>query len=316
MGLNGVKKIIGRYWGVMTSLIVLNVFFSIFSEYYFTAYNLLNILNHSAIALILSTGMVFVLASGGIDLSIGSILAFTGIIAAGLFTGGMPVILALLTALIIGTGIGLVNGGIIAYYKLQPFIVTLAMLSIIRGLALVFSGGNPIIGMPAGFLAFFSGKGLLNNGVYIAAAIAVLAAFIVGKTKFGAYIKAIGDNEEAAFLCGVKTTQIKIAVYGISGLCGALGTFLFMAQMDAAEPIAGLTTEWMEAIAAPIIGGNSMNGGKGYILGAVLGVLILSSIKSGLNMMGVGQHYQQIAIGMVIIAAVLIDSLRQNKGRR
>lgn len=316
MGLNPIKKAVNCYWGIIISLAVINLFFSVASEYYFTAYNLLNILNHSAIALVLSTGMVFVLASGGIDLSIGSTLAFTGIIAALLFNAGIPVILALLAALALGAGIGLLNGIIISYYKLQPFIVTLAMLSIIRGLALVFSGGNPIIGMPASFLAFFSGKNLLTNAVFIAVGIAIIATVILGKTRFGGYIKALGGSEEAAYLCGVNTSRVKILAYGISGLCGALGSFLFMAQMDAAEPIAGLTTEWMEAIAAPIIGGNSLDGGRGYVLGTALGVLILSSIKSGLNMMGIGQHYQQIAIGVVIVAAVLIDSLRRARGKQ
>ena len=316
MGPNPIKKTVNRYWGIIISLVVINLFFSVASKYYFTAYNLLNILNHSAIALVLSTGMVFVLASGGIDLSIGSTLAFTGIVAALLFNVGIPVILALLAALALGAGIGMLNGTIISYYKLQPFIVTLAMLSIIRGLALVFSGGNPIIGMPASFLAFFSGKNLLTNAVFIAVGIAVAATVILGKTKFGGYIKALGGSEEAAYLCGVKTSRVKIFAYGISGLCGTLGSFLFMAQMDAAEPIAGLTTEWMEAIAAPIIGGNSLDGGRGYVLGTALGVLILSSIKSGLNMMGIGQHYQQIAIGVVIVAAVLIDSLRRARGKQ
>jgi ribose transport system permease protein len=305
------KEIIDKYWGVIISLIVINTFFGFTSEYYLTTYNIYNIIDHSAISLILSIGMVFVLASGGIDLSVGSTLAFTGIIAALLFTNGVPTIIALVLAVLLGMFIGFTNGLIISHYKLQPFIVTLAMLSIARGLALVFSGGNPIIGMPSGFLMVFAGESLLGNGIFIALGITILAAFIFTKTKFGTYVKAIGGNEEATYLVGVKTSKIKILVYVISGFCATIASFLFMASMDAAEPIAGLTTEWMEAIAAPIIGGNSLNGGKAYILGTVIGVFILSSIKSGLNMMGVGQHFQQIAIGTVIVAAVILDSLRR-----
>lgn len=309
------KSLIGRtldrYRGVIISLIVINLFFTFASEYYFSMYNMMNILDHSAISLILSIGMVFVLASGGIDLSVGSTLAFTGIIAALLFVHGVPTIVAMALAILVGIGIGLINGLVISHYKLQPFIVTLAMLSIVRGLALVFSGGNPIIGMPAGFLAFFAGDSLIGNGIFIALGLTLAAAFVLEKTRFGTYVKALGGSEEATYLVGVKTSTIKICVYIISGFCAVMASFLFMAGMDAAEPIAGLTTEWMEAIAAPIIGGNSLDGGKAYVLGAVLGVLILSCIKSGLNMMGVGQHYQQIAIGSVIVAAVILDSLRR-----
>ncbi len=306
-----IKRILNRYWGVLIALIIINIFFAVTSKYYLTMYNVMNILDHSSIAIVLSTGMVFVLAAGGIDLSIGSSLAFTGIIAALLFRTNIPWPIAALTAVAAGSGIGAVNGFIITRYRLQPFIVTLAMLSIVRGLALVFSGGNPIIGMPETFLGIFSGPRLLGNGIWIAVGIALIAAFILEKTRFGFHVRSIGGSEEAAFVCGVKTDRVKLAAYGIAGGLAAVASFIFMAGMDAAEPIAGLTTEWMEAIAAPIIGGNSLNGGRAYIFGTILGVLILSCIKSGLNMLGVGQHYQQIAIGAVIIGAVLIDSVRK-----
>ena len=305
-----IKRTLNRYSGVLITLVLINLFFSLASKYYLTVYNVLNILDHSAISLVLSVGMVFVLATGGIDLSVGSSLAFTGIVAALLFKAEIFWPIALLIAVVLGFGVGTLNGFIITKYKLQPFIVTLAMLSIIRGLALVFSGGNPIIGMPKSFLKVFAGSSLLGNGVWFAVVIAVIAAFILEKSSFGAHVRAIGGSEEAAFICGIKTRKIKIMVYGIAGTLAAVASFLFMAGMDAAEPIAGLTTEWLEAIAAPIIGGNSLDGGKAFIVGTVIGVLILSCIKSGLNMIGVGQHFQQIAIGAVIIGAVLIDSLR------
>jgi ribose transport system permease protein len=310
---NMFARSIQRYRGVIATLVLINIIFSFASEYYMTMYNIMNILDHSAISIILSVGMVFVLATGGIDLSIGSTLAFTGIVAAQLFKMQVFWPAALVLAVLVGMGIGFTNGWFITHYRLQPFIVTLAMLSIVRGAALILSKGSPIVGMPESFLQVFSGPRILGNGIFIALLVAAGAAFIIEKTAYGRYIRAIGGGEEAAYVCGIRTNRITISVYIIAGALATVSSFLFMAGMNAAEPIAGLTTEWMEAIAAPIIGGNSLDGGRAYILGAVIGVLILSCIRSGLNMMGVGQHYQQIAIGAVIICAVLIDSLRKDK---
>lgn len=304
-----------RYLGVSITLIALNVIFAFASPYYWSTYNLTNILDHSSISLVLSVGMVFVLATGGIDLSVGSTLALTGIITALAMQAGVPASFAVLFGLLLGATIGSINGWIISKFKLQPFIVTLVMLSIVRGLTLVVSGGSPIIGMPEGFMKFFSGPRLLSNGVYVAAFVAIIAGGIFVGTPLGRSLRSIGGNEEAAYLCGVNTPRVRIFAHAIAGICAAIASMLFMAGMDAAEPIAGLTTEWMEAIAAPIIGGNTLSGGRAYIVGAVLGVLILSTIKSGLNMVGVGQHFQQIAIGSVIIAAVIIDSLRTRSRR-
>jgi ribose transport system permease protein len=160
----------------------------------------------------------------------------------------------------------------------------------------------------------FSGPRLLSNAVYVAAIAAITAGLALKRTPLGPALRSIGGNAEAAYLCGIDPSVVRIIAHGVAGASAALASMLFMADMDAAEPIAGLTTEWMEAIAAPIIGGNTLSGGRAYILGAVLGVLILSTIKSGLNMTGVDQHFQQIAIGSVIIAAVIVDSLR-NRAR-
>ncbi len=306
-----INQFVQRYWGVLVSLLAINVFFAFASEYYLTPYNMINIVDHSALSLVLAVGMVFVLATGGIDLSVGSILAFTGIIVAMLFKAGVPTFVAILLGIFVGGGIGALNGLIVARFRLQPFIVTLAMLSIARGLALVFSGGSPIIGMPPEFMAFFAGPRLLGNSVYIALAITLIVGAVLGLTRYGVYIQALGDSEEATYLCGVNTRLVRISVYAVSGVLATIASMMFMAGMDAAEPIAGLTTEWMEAIAAPIIGGNTLDGGRALVFGAVIGVLILSSIRSGLNMMGIGQHFQQIAIGTAIIAAVIIDSLRR-----
>jgi ribose transport system permease protein len=307
------KNIFSEQWGVLATLIVINLFFGLTSPYYFTLYNLINILDHSAITLILATGMVFVIATAGIDLSVGSTLGVTGVIVALLFKAGVPTILAMLIGLAVGACIGAVNGIIIAKLNLQPFIVTLAMLSIARGFALVLSGGQPILGMPIFFLTIFAGQGVIRNSIFIGLLIAILGAILANKSRFGIYVRSIGGNEASAYLCGINTDRIKITVYCMQGILATIASFIFMSVMDAAEPIAGLQTEWLEAIAAPIIGGNRLSGGKATILGTVIGVLILASIRSGLNIHGVPPFYQQLFIGLVIIVAVIADSLRRKE---
>jgi ribose transport system permease protein len=301
-----------RYWGVLLALIVINVLFSLLSPYYLTTYNFLNIFDHSAISLVMAVGMVFVLGTGGIDLSIGSTLACSGIIAAQLFKV-MPWPLAMLIALAFGIGVGLLNGFIITQFHLQPFIVTLAMLNIVRGLTLVLSGGHPVIGLPEGFLTLIYGKALVSTSIYTSFAIALICLVILWKTRYSRAVRSVGGCEEAAFVCGINIRKIKISVYAISGATAVIASFIYMAKMDSAEPLAGLTTEWMEAIAAPIIGGNSMKGGKCFIVGTIIGVLIFSCIKSGLNMVGINQHFQQIFIGGLTIAAVIVDSVRSSR---
>ena len=242
---------IKRYWGVLLALLVINIIFSFLSEYYLTPYNLLNILDHSTISLVMAIGMVFVLGTGGIDLSIGSTLACSGIIAAQLFKI-LPWPISMLIAILFGIGIGFLNGFIITHFRLQPFIVSLAMLNIVRGLTLVISGGHPIIGMPIGFLRLISGKSIVSSSIYISILVAIIGALVLEKTRYGRAVRAVGGCEEAAFVCGIDIKKIKISVYAISGATAVIASFFYMANMDSAEPLAGLTTEWMEAIAAPI----------------------------------------------------------------
>jgi len=303
------RKILHDYWGVLGTLLAINLFFSFASPYYFTPYNLINVLDHSAITMILATGMVFVIATGGIDLSVGSTLGLTGVVTALLFKAGVPVFLALVLGLSIGGLIGAANGFIISKLRLQPFIVTLAMLSIVRGLALVLSGGQPVLGLPVIFVRVFSGRGVIRNSIFIGIIVASLGAFAANKTRYGVYVRSIGGNEDCAHICGIKIVRMKVVVYCIQGLLATLASFVFMSIMDAAEPIAGMQTEWLEAIAAPIIGGNRLSGGKASMPGTVIGVLILASIRSGLNIFGVQPWYQQLFIGMIIIAAVVANTL-------
>ena len=187
------------------------------------------------------------------------------------------------------------------------------MLSVIRGLALVFSGGRPIYGFPVSFTGFFAGDLLIPTNIYITIFIALIVTVLATKTKIGLYTRSIGGSEESAILCGINTAKLKMGIYMMQGMFAAIASLIFMSTMDAAEPLAGLQTEWLEAIAAPIIGGNSLSGGVLTIFGTVIGALILASIRSGLNIFGVQPFYQQLFIGLVIIISVVADSLRQKK---
>jgi len=309
------KNLLREYGGVLGTLVAINLFFSLASPYYFTPYNLINVLDHSAITMILATGMVFVIATGGIDLSVGSTLGLTGVVTALLFKAGLPVFLALILGLALGGLIGAANGFFISKFRLQPFIVTLALLSIVRGLALVLSGGQPVLGLPVIFVRIFSGRGVIRNSIFIGTIVALVGAFAANKTRYGVYVRSIGGNEDCAHICGIRINQIKIVVYCIQGLLATLASFVFMSIMDAAEPIAGMQTEWLEAIAAPIIGGNRLKGGRASMFGTVIGVLILASIRSGLNIFGVQPWYQQLFIGTVIIIAVVVNTLGQKEAQ-
>jgi ribose/xylose/arabinose/galactoside ABC-type transport system permease subunit len=295
------------------TLVVISLFFGVVSPYYFTFYNFLNILNHTTITLILAIGMVFVIASGGIDLSVGSTLGFSGVVTALALKAEAPVILAVLAGLGTGALIGIVNGLIIAKFRLQPFIVTLGMLSIVRGLALVFSNAKPIYGFPSGFATFFAGQAAIPNNIYITIAVVAFGTILATKTRFGIYAKSIGGSEASAHLCGIDVSRSKVLIYLMAGALASLSSFIFMSMMDAAEPLAGLQTEWLEAIAAPIIGGNSLSGGIITIFGTIIGAFILSSVRSGLNIFGVQPFYQQFFIGLIIIISVIADSLRQRR---
>jgi ribose transport system permease protein len=308
-------RFLRKRWGIIVTLVGISLFFGFSSPYYFTLYNLLNILNHTTITLILAMGMVFVLASGGIDLSVGSTLGFTGVATALILKAGTPPLLAAICGIGVGALIGIVNGVIISKFHLQPFIVTLGMLSIIRGLALVFSKGKAIYGFPEVFTVFFAGHVGIPTNIYLSIVIVIFGVIIANKTRFGIYAKSIGGSEASAHLCGVNIPLIVILIYIQSGVFASLASFIFMSMMDAAEPLAGLLTEWLEAIAAPIIGGNSLSGGVITIFGTIIGALILSSVRSGLNIFGVQPFYQQLFIGLIIIISVIADSVRQRRTR-
>lgn len=306
-----IQNILRKQLGVIATLGVLWITFSIASPWFFTFYNVINILNNTTITLILALGMVFVIASGGIDLSIGSTLGFTGIVVAMILKANVPPFIAVICGLAIGGSIGCVNGLIISKFHIQPFIVTLGMLSIVRGLALVVSQGQPIYGFPMGYTNFFSGGEIIPSNIWIMILLTGVIAILAIKTKFGLYAKSIGGSEESAIICGINTGRVKILIYTMQGMLAAVASFVFMSMMDAAEPLAGLQTEWLEAIAAPIIGGNALSGGGITIFGTVIGALILSTVRNGLNIFGMQPFTQQLFIGLIIIISVIADSLRR-----
>ncbi len=292
-------------------LIVFSGIIAIINPRFLTMSNLLNILRQTSVNAIIAAGMTFVILTGGIDLSVGSILAIVGAIAASLVAGGMNWMLVILLSCFLGAIIGLLNGYIITKGKVQPFIATLATMTLLRGATLVFTDGKPIsIGYDAGALKFAGfGTGYFMGipiPIYITLIVFGLVYYVLRQTRFGRYVYALGGNEEATALSGINTKRIKAYVYGISGLLSAVAGIIITARLSSAQSQAGSGYE-LDAIAAVVLGGTSLSGGTGGILGTVIGALIIGILNNGLNLMNVSSYYQLLAKGLVILIAVLLD---------
>lgn len=313
----GFKNILvhhGRQLGTFLGLIVLVVAMWILSPYFFSVSNFLNIAQQTSINAIIAVGMTFVIVSGGIDLSVGSILAFSGVVLAKSIQIGLPIPLALIVGLGVGLFCGSINGMLISYGRLPPFISTLGMMSVARGGALLFTQGRPISGFAEEF-RFLAGGEILKvpMPIFIMILVYILAHFILIRTKLGRYTYAIGGNEEAAILSGVNVKLCKTMVYGLCGVLSGLAAILLTSRLNSAQPIAGMMYE-LDAIAATVIGGTSLSGGQGTIPGTLIGAFIMGVLRNGLNLLGVSSFIQQIVIGSVIITAVLIDmALKKNR---
>lgn len=302
-----------RQFGTIIGLILLCAFFAILSPYFFTVSNLLNVAQQSAIIAVISVGMTFVIITAGIDLSVGSVLAFAGVTMASALHAGLPVPLAIMIGFATGFGCGLINGMLISFGKLPPFIATLGMMSIARGAALWYTDGRPISGFDDGFRFLATGEIFhIPVAVIIMILVYFIAHFVLTKTKLGRYTYAIGGNEEAAILSGINVKLYKNIIYGIAGLLSALGAVLLTARLNSAQPIAGIMYE-LDAIAATVIGGTSLMGGQGTVVGTLIGALIIGVLRNGLNLLGVSSFIQQIVIGSVIIGAILLDTALKNK---
>jgi len=295
----------GALFGLLAIILVL----SILSPNFLSFTNLLNVLRQVSINALIAFGMTFVILTGGIDLSVGSILALASAIVAQLLANGMDFIPALFIGLTVGALLGLFNGLVITQGKVAPFIVTLATMTVYRGLTLVFTDGRPITNLGHD-LAFQ----LFGRGYFFGIPVPVITMlitfiflyFILKKTTLGRKTYAIGGNEEAAILAGIHVSRVKWFVYTLAGLLSALAGVILTSRLHSAEPTAGTSYE-LDAIAAVVLGGTSLSGGKGSIVGTLIGALIIGTLNNGLNLLGVSSFYQLIVKGFVILIAILLD---------
>lgn len=299
--------------GTLLGLLIIGSVFAVAAPTFLTGPNLLNILQQSSINACVALGMTLVIISGGIDLSVGPVAALSAVLGAAMLVAGVPIPLALLGMLAVGLSCGFVNATLVAIGGLQPFIVTLGGLSLYRALALIFTGGTPIFGLPDEFRALTNGAlGGVPNPVLAVAFFAVLAYVILNKSPLGEYFMAVGGNPEAARIAGVPVTLTKYAAYMISGLMASVASIVLIGRLGAAEPTMGSLWE-LDAIAASAIGGASLMGGRGSILGTLIGCIILGTLRNGLTLLNVQAFYQLLATGIIIIVAMLIDKATSGK---
>jgi len=306
----------GRQLGTLFGLIGLCALLTVLTPHFLTISNLLNVTEQTTINAVIAVGMTFVILSAGIDLSVGSIVALTGVVLGSALHSGVPVPAAILLSLTTGAVCGLLNGLLITRGGLPPFIATLGMMSIARGVALLFTDGRPISGFSAGFREISTGRPLMIPApVLVMIVVYVTAHFVLTRTTFGRYVYAIGGNEEATRLSGVRVGFHKTMVYAVSGVTSAVAAVTLTARLNSAQPIAGMMYE-LDAIAATVIGGTSLLGGSGTLVGTLIGALIMGVLRNGLNLLGISSFLQQVVIGGVIIAAVLVDSLLNARSQR
>lgn len=304
------KSLLIKYKSLV-GLLLLIVVVSILSPSFLSTRNILNILRQTSVNAIIAAGMTFVILTGGIDLSVGSVLALSGAFAASLLASGQSIIVAVIAAIVVGAVVGFLNGFVIAKGKLQPFIATLATMTILRGITLVFTDGKPItLGSNALAMAFgkIGGGTILGvpSPVVITILVFITCYYILNYTKMGRYTYALGGNEEATKLSGLNTDRIKIWVYTISGILSAVAGIIITSRLYSAQPTAGTGYE-LDAIAAVVLGGTKLTGGKGKISGTIIGALIIGVLSNALNILDVSSYYQMMVKGIVILIAVLLD---------
>lgn len=288
--------------------IILAVCLSLLSPYFLTQNNIFNILDQSVVIGIVAVGMTFVILTGGIDLSVGSVAGLTGIVL-GLSLQSLPIPIAIFVAIAAGAGIGLISGVLVAVFGLAPFVVTLGMMAIARSLAFIFSGQTAISNIPSDLsdLVYTTFFGIPANVVFLLALYALAWSYLT-YTKGGRTIYAVGSNAEAARAAGLNVLFYSILPYVVSGALAAVAITFSIAQILSADPLAGNQME-LDAIAAVVIGGASLYGGRGSIIGTLIGVFIMVMIRNGLNLMGVSPFWQGSAIGSIIILALLVERL-------
>ena len=295
----------------LIALIALIVVVSILNDQFFTMGNLMNILRQTSVNAIIAVGMTLVILTAGIDLSVGAILALTGALGASMVGAELPLALALPLTLMLGGALGAMNGMLISKGKVQAFIATLVTMTAIRGLTMVYTEGRPI---STGFTDTADNFSFIGTGwlagvpvpVWLMLITFVLVWVMLTHTRLGRYIYAIGGNESAARLSGINVDRVKIAVYGLSGMMAALAGLIVTSRLSSAQPTAGTSYE-LDAIAAVVVGGASLAGGRGFIWGTLVGALIIGFLNNALNLLDVSSYYQMIAKAGVILLAVLAD---------
>lgn len=303
--------------GILIAFIVLCVVMAIASPSFLRSTNLLNILQQVSINFTIAIGMTFVILIGGIDLSVGSITALTGMLVAILMkTYNWNVALAVTVSMLAACGMGLINGALIAGLNLPPFIMTLGMMEIARGLSYSVTAGQPIYTLPEGFLAI---SGRINNiplvAILIMLILFLIAFYVLRYTRFGRYVYAVGGNESCAKLSGINVKAVKVAVYTISGFCCGVAAMLLTSRLDSAVPTNAEGYE-MNAIAAAVIGGVSMSGGEGSLVGTIIGAFMIGVIANGMNLLVIPTGPQRVVTGAIIVLAVILDVVRKGAANK
>lgn len=300
-----------RQYGILLGFLGVIVILSVLEPRFLSYQNVINIARQTSVIGIMAVGMTFVILTAGIDLSVGSMLALTGVVCASLEHRGLPVIAVVAVTMLLGMAVGTINGLVTTLGKVTPFVVTLGMMSIARGLAHIYTGGEPISGFEKPFRFIGSGQiGSVPVPIIIFGSAVLLAAAVLRHTTLGRYMYAIGGNEEAARLSGIRVSFYKTAAYAICGLTAALGAVVLTSRLNAAESIAGAGYE-LDVIAAVVIGGTSLMGGRGSVWGTLVGALLIGAINNGMNLLLISSYYQLVVKGIIIVAAVLLDRLRE-----
>lgn len=298
--------------GILLAFLVVCVIFGMLNPVFFNPLNILNVIRQVSIIGVIAVGMTFVILLGGIDLSVGSVVAFAGIIAAGFQAKwGGSLFLSVVIPLLIGGGIGFMNGFVSTKGQLHPFIVTLGSMSIFRGATLLVAQGKPISGMSPAFR--FIGAGMVGPipfPVILFIGCVIVGGMVLKRTVFGRYIYAIGGNEEAALLSGIMVERYKIAAFTILGFLSGLSALILTSRLNSGELVAGQGYE-LDVIASVIIGGTSLMGGEGGVYGTLIGALLIGVVSNGLNLLGVQPYWQMIVKGLIVILAVLLDKLKR-----
>jgi ribose/xylose/arabinose/galactoside ABC-type transport system permease subunit len=310
------RKLSGEF-GIGIAFVLEFILFAFLSPYFFTPDNLLNVSLQASITAIIAAGMTFVILTGGIDLSVGSLVAFAGIVSTTVLKSGLPPVAGFAAAILAGVAVGSLSGAFAGFcitrFNIAPFIVTLATMTIWRGAAFVWTDGRPVWELPAGFAFLGTGRLFAVPVPTIIMVLTFIASHIIlTRTRFGRYVYAVGGNIEAARLAGIRTWRVLLNVYVLSGTLAALSGILLASRMNSGQPNAGVSYE-LDVIAAVVVGGTSLSGGAGSIAGTFIGAMLIAVLRNGLNLLNVNSYIQQVIVGVVILLAVMLDQVRRRR---